>query len=82
MNFGQLIIISKMMMIGKILRIHQISSEQVKDEFFDAFSKSDAFKEIDHNTLLEALANPKKIEIFMSSMSIITHFDLQILRQK
>jgi len=35
-------------------------SEQIKDELFDAFSKSIAFGEIEHNALLEALADLEK----------------------
>ena len=38
-------------------------SEQVKNELFDAFSKSTAFGKIDHNALLEAL---KKVGVSMS----------------
>ncbi|CAG8589693.1 2161_t:CDS:1, partial [Funneliformis mosseae] len=40
-------------------KIYQMPSEQVKDEFFDAFFKSDTFEKIDHNMLLKVLANSK-----------------------
>ncbi|RIA98001.1 hypothetical protein C1645_731998 [Glomus cerebriforme] len=33
---------------------------EVKDELFDVFFKSTTFKEIEHNVLLKALADPKK----------------------
>jgi len=35
-------------------------SEQEKNGFFDAFSRSDAFGVIEHNALLDALADPVK----------------------
>jgi hypothetical protein len=35
-------------------------SEQEKNGLFDAFSRSDAFGVIEHNALLDALANPVK----------------------
>ena len=35
-------------------------SEQVKNGLFDAFSKSTAFGEMEHNALLETLSDPRK----------------------
>src|SRR3954453_17306810 len=41
-------------------------SEQEKNGLFDTFSRSDAFGPMEHNALLDALADPVKVGILMN----------------